>query len=360
MNKLAVVLGAAVVVTLAGCVDPTYVKPGDRVATKPKTVEPAPAPEEKPAAKPAAKPVEKPEELVVVETEKSCMCAPGTKHAEPCGCGAADCACAVEKPAPVEKPALEETTDYIVQRGDYLAKISKKYNVTIAAIKRVNPKLKGDTIRIGQKIKLPGKIDVGEQTVPKGSFAVTPKPAPKAYAPYAGATKEYTIKSGDTLGAIAYGNGINIRQLKEMNGLKTNNIRVGQKIKIPAEKVEAKKAAEKVEAKKVEVKKAEPKAVETKKVVEEKSPALEAKPATEEAPEETAAPVETTVVETKPAATSTAEDYVTYVVQEGEDIVALSLCFSVSPSEIRELNNLGEADQVKAGQKIRLPANTQL
>ena len=51
-------------------------------------------------------------------------------------------------------------TTYTVQRGDYLAKISKKFGVTIASIKRLN-NLSEDSLRIGQKLKLPGNIDVG-------------------------------------------------------------------------------------------------------------------------------------------------------------------------------------------------------
>ena len=45
--------------------------------------------------------------------------------------------------------------------------------------------------------------------------------------------------------------------------------------------------------------------------------------------------------------------------QEGEDITAIVVKFGVSASEIRELNNLGESDALKAGQTIKLPAEAQ-
>ena len=48
-----------------------------------------------------------------------------------------------------------------------------------------------------------------------------------------------------------------------------------------------------------------------------------------------------------------------YTVQEGEDITAIVVKFGVSASEIRELNNLGESDTLKAGQTIKLPAEAQ-
>ena len=50
----------------------------------------------------------------------------------------------------------------------------------------------------------------------------------------------------------------------------------------------------------------------------------------------------------------------THIVLEGEDITGLSIRFSVSPAEIRQLNNLGENDELKAGQVLKLPADTQL
>ena len=251
MNKLGIVLGIAAVAVIAGCKDPNY----QRKASKDEVKDIGTQVEQQP----------EPDTPVVTE-EKHCTCPPGTKHTEPCQCGAPDCQCIVEqkivekkdvKPLPPPEP---EYTVYIVQRGDYLAKISKKYNVTINSIKRLN-NLKDDNIRIGQKLKLPGKLEIGEQKVPEGAFAKDAKTtAKKPYAAYTGATKEYVVKSGDTLGAIAYGNGINIRQLKELNGLTSDSLKIGQKLKVPAEKVVA--AEKTVAAKKAETKPAEKKSAE--------------------------------------------------------------------------------------------------
>ena len=327
MNKLGIVLGIAAVAVIAGCKDPNYQrKPSQTTAVKDIGTQ----------VEPDAAPVGTP---VVVE-EKHCTCAPGTKHTEPCQCGVSDCHCIVVKkevkPLPPPEP---EYTVYIVQRGDYLAKISKKYNVTINSIKRLN-NLKDDNIRIGQKLKLPGKLDVGEQKVPEGAFA-KPQAQKKAYAPYSGATKEYVVKSGDTLGAIAYGNGINIRQLKELNGLESDVLKIGQKLKIPAEKV--------VVAKKVEAK-----------AVEKKAAAPEVKAPAEVPAEPVAAPVEQTVE--APAQTPVVDEAApvpTYTVQEGDDLTDVSIRFGVSAAAVRELNNLGENDKLVAGQILKLPADAQ-
>jgi LysM repeat protein len=46
-------------------------------------------------------------------------------------------------------------------------------------------------------------------------------------------SSSYTIKSGDTLGAIAIRNGTTVAKLKAANGLTSDNIRAGKPLKIP-------------------------------------------------------------------------------------------------------------------------------
>ena len=339
MKKFAMVLGAAAVVVVAGCKDPDYKRDGaTAVQNAPKSAGPM-ADNMKPAA-PAA---------------KQCTCAPGTRHSAPCACGGENCFCVVETKPVVVQPATPapvvaaepEFTVYVVRHGDYLAKISKRFNVTISSIKRLN-KMTKDTVRIGQKLKIPGKVDVGAEPVAQAAPAVKAAAAKpvvkKAYAPYSGATKEYVVKNGDTLGSIAYGNGINIRQLKELNGLSGDALRIGQKLKVPASKVEKKEKAE--PAPKAE-EKAEP-AAQDEKPAEANQPEP---PAPEENSVSKDAQGEKSAAEAEPAAATS-----TYVVQEGDDITGVSIRFGVSAAEIRELNNLGEGDQIKSGQILKLPA----
>lgn len=341
MNKLGMVIGLAAVATLAGCKDPDY-KRGDASASQSdvKNVDTTPA------------------QPIVIEPEKTpvCKCPPGTRHSTPCMCGAPDCKCIVEaKPvvvADISRPPEPAYTTYVVQSGDYLAKISKKFNVTISSIKRLNPSIKeNNVVRIGQKLKLPGKVDVGVQTAP--ARTVPPiKTGKKTFTPYAGATKEYVVKNGDTLGSIAYGSGINIRQLKNLNGLTTDVIKVGQKLKVPAEKVAkaAKPAASKKAVAAV--------AAEKKPAAVAAAPVVEAAPA---AAAETAAPAPAPVEaeEAAPAPVADAPATTTYVVKEGDDMTGVSIRWGVSAADIRELNNLAEGDQLVPGQVIKLPADAQ-
>ena len=347
MKKLGMVLGAAAVAVVAGCKDPDFKRAHTPSQNEVKTVDPV---ETTPPPPP-------PREVKPVVEAPRCACPPGTRHTSPCACGAADCQCVVT-PKPVQvKPIEPEYTVYVVQNGDYLAKISKRYNVTIQSIKQLNG-LKSDLIRVGQKLKLPGRIDVGEQKAPVVRKAAPAKSA-KTAAAYTGATKEYVVKSGDTLGAIAYGNGINIRQLKAMNGLTGDTLKVGQKLKIPAEKA-VKATSEKPAAAKpakAAKKAAEPKAA-AKPAATETAAQPEAAAETPATPAaEAAAPAAETPAAEAPAAAAPAT--FAYTVQEGEDITAIVVKFGVSASEIRELNNLGESDTLKAGQTIKLPAEAQ-
>lgn len=368
MNKLGVVLGVAAAVTLAGCMDPNYKKPGERGRNAVKSAA-AVKTEQAPAAVASSAGVTPdvthlPGQGPAIEittadvTVPSCQCAPGTKHAAPCGCGAPDCRCAVEAPradatAPASVPAEPETTNYIVQRGDYLAKISKRFNVKLDALRKANPQIKDDKIMIGQTIKIPGRVEVGEQKIPEGAFK---KPAVREYKPYSGATRDYVVKSGDTLGAIAYGNGINIRQLKELNGLSGDMIRVGQTLKIPAAPAAAAPAAAPAAA-------AKP--------VQAKKPAGTVRPvaesavepvgnAVQEAAEKVTDTVDAGTADVEAALKGVAEEGITHIVQEGDDITGLSILYNVDPAEIRDANNLAPADELKPGQVLKIPASSQL
>ena len=373
MNKLAVVLGVAAVATLAGCKDPEYARNKPAAQDEVKSVETEPAESGEAVGGDQSVGAVAGEtgadgDIVVSEDGKTCTCAPGVKHDKPCTCGASDCKCPVEASADGKAAATgaaagaaagvaaaEQVADadysvYIVQRGDYLAKISKKYNIKIDAIKKLN-NMTDDNLRLGQKIKLPGKVEVGAQEVPAGAIKATPK---KVYESYNGPTKDYVVVSGDSLGKIAYSNGMNIRQLKELNGLTSDTIKIGQKLKIAA-------AAPKAAAP-VAVKAAAPVAVKAEAPAKVAAPAkaavkVETPAKAVEAPVE---PVKDTVTAVEqPAAEvvdAVAEGMTNYVVQDGDDLPTIAIEFRVPVARLRELNNLGEGDEVKPGQTLKIPA----
>jgi len=355
MNKYALIAALAAAATMTGCLDPNYVKPGDRNnkganVTDVKTDDSATKDDD-------GTTLDTPSDDEIAIDEAKCKCPAGTKHTTPCECGASDCKCEVVK---TSAPA-DETTVYYVQRGDYLAKISKKFNVKVDAIRKLNPQVKGDKILFGQKLLLPGKLDVGKAA----EKPVVPKaePAKKAApAKFEGETKEYVVKSGDYLGKIAAEGGITVAQLKELNGLSSNNIRVGQKLKVPAVKQEAKKPEPKKDAKKAVAKKDEKKAVAKSAEKKAAEPEAQAKaaPADEAKPKEDAAAAKDAAQAGENVAPAPAAQQATYTVRDGEDILELSINWGVGPSEIREANGMSPDEELKPGQVIKVPAGVKL
>ena len=62
-----------------------------------------------------------------------------------------------------------------------------------------------------------------------------PSPPPKPAKPtYTGPCKEYVVEGGDTLSLIATAFNTTVSKLKEMNNLKNDNLRIGQKLLVPA------------------------------------------------------------------------------------------------------------------------------
>ena len=103
---------------------------------------------------------------------------------------------------------------YKVKKGDTLIKIAKKFRVSVSEIKKTN-KLKSSKLYAGQIIKIP---------IPKKIVSETSKPVKY---------RIYTVKKGDTLIKIAKKFNVSVKEIKKINRLKSNNIRIGQKLKIP-------------------------------------------------------------------------------------------------------------------------------
>ena len=60
-----------------------------------------------------------------------------------------------------------------------------------------------------------------------------PPPPPQAKPAYSGPCKEYFVEKGDTLSVIAEAFNTKVSVLRSMNNLKSDNLRIGQKILVP-------------------------------------------------------------------------------------------------------------------------------
>ena len=121
-----------------------------------------------------------------------------------------------------------ERITYKVKSGDTLGKIAGMYRCSIANIKRWN-NLKSTNIRVGQRLII---YRGGNPSGSSASSSSSTSTQSKSTTAVSSGTSTYTVKSGDTLSGIAAKHGISVTNLKSWNGLSSNNIKVGQKLKV--------------------------------------------------------------------------------------------------------------------------------
>ena len=142
-------------------------------------------------------------------------------------------------PAPVVVPAQPVDNggaEYVVVKGDTLAKIAKKNGVTLKALESANPSVQPTKLKVGQKLTLPAG------SAPAAATSAAPAVAGSDVATADAGGETYTVKSGDTLTKIAKAHGTTVKAIESANGLSTTKIKVGEKLKIPV-KAEAAPAA---------------------------------------------------------------------------------------------------------------------
>ncbi|WP_235824711.1 C40 family peptidase [Bacillus salipaludis] len=189
-------------------------------------------------------------------------------------------------------PSKTTTSTYVVQSGDSLSKIAVKYRTTVSELKKLN-NLKSDRIYVGQKLKVPGKAQTTTTTTSTNQNVST-----------------YTVKSGDTLGKIAKQFGLSLAELKSLNGLKSNLIRVGQKLKVTGKPVAA-----------------EPPTHQDKPSVEPDQP------------------------QTPPA------DATDYIVKGGDTLGGIASRAGMTVAELKTLNHLS-SDRIYVGQKLKIKGSS--
>lgn len=103
-------------------------------------------------------------------------------------------------------PPSSGTNNYIVQSGDSLWSIAKKFNTTVDEIKRLN-NLSSNVLTLGQVLKIPNTTSTNYIT--------------------------YTVKLNDSLYKIAQNYNTTPEEIKRVNGLTSNVLMIGQQLKIP-------------------------------------------------------------------------------------------------------------------------------
>jgi LysM repeat protein len=121
---------------------------------------------------------------------------------------------------PSQLPTAGSASQHVIVKGDSFSTIAKKYGVTSKAVAEANPGVDSTKLKIGQKLAVPAPTRAVSAT--GGTFSGAN-----------GAEKTYVVKSGDTLFKIAKNYGVSAKTLRTANNLRTDQIKVGQKLVIP-------------------------------------------------------------------------------------------------------------------------------
>ncbi|WP_343532233.1 LysM peptidoglycan-binding domain-containing protein [Pedobacter sp.] len=234
---------------------------------------------------------------------------------------------------PTEIPFNQKTTtstptitsnsffDYTVVAKDNLNLIAERFATTVADIKKLN-NLTSNNLQLGQVLRVPfnktNPLATNNTTSPQTSN----QPQETKTTPTTTGVTEHTVKPKEYLGVIAKQYDVTVEEIKELNGLSSNNLQIGQVLKIPA--------------------KGTP--------VQNETPVVANKPIENK-------PVESKPVESKPATvvnnavSSKTEATFEHVVAANETIYSIAQKYQLTTYQLKTYNNLTSND-LTIGQKL--------
>ena len=134
----------------------------------------------------------------------------------------------------VEKKTVTTTVKpqiYVVKKGESLGKVATKYHVTTKELMAWN-NMKKANVLVGQKLRVnaPGKI-TSDESIAANKEAESGKQAIQQKQKLSNA-KYHVVKKGEFLNKIATSYGVSTDDLVAWNSLETNNVLVGQKLRV--------------------------------------------------------------------------------------------------------------------------------
>ena len=178
-------------------------------------------------------------------------------------------------------PNLNDISNYVVKKGDTLSTIASKYRVSIKDLKSAN-NLKSNEVEIGMKLIIP------DSQIPMRVVRISPN---------LNDINNYVVKKGDTLSMIASKYRVSVRELKSVNDMRDDKVKVGMRLIIPNSILS--------------------------KNVESKTPVI--------------------------------SDNNKYVVKKGDSISSIAKRYGVSQVELKRANNI-KGNTIESGQLLRVPS----
>jgi membrane-bound lytic murein transglycosylase D len=237
------------------------------------------------------------------------------------------------------KLTLERPIDFESVTMPFYAKprdLANALGVDVATLEKANPALRPGVwsntnfVPKGYSLRVPSAAldrPLGE--------ALAAMPNGTRYASQGGGSSTYVVRRGDTLSKIASRHGLSTQRLASLNGIRSyNNIRVGQRLKLPGTTRMAPMGPD-TPAPKETVIAAAPKPA--------PKPA-ETTPSKPEPSSEAAAVV----------AEANASVVESYTVRRGDNLTRIAKRHGLSVAELAAMNDLGNRHQIRAGQRLRI------
>ncbi|WP_230657676.1 LysM peptidoglycan-binding domain-containing protein [Psychrobacter sp. I-STPA10] len=258
-----------------------------------------------------------------------------------------------------ESTYFGKTTTYTVRSGETLIGLSNKYGVSLSTLAAMNDLATNAGLYIGQKL-----------TVPATSQAASSSSSSSASTNYSGPTSTYRVKAGDTLIGIANDLGVSRDDIAALNSFGANaRLQRGSIIKVPASRQEVdlnlhnKSVTYKVSsgdtligvAKRFDVSVSDLAAANdlstNAQLILGRSITIPAKGSVPQAASNTASAGSST---TGTRLTNTTS----YTVKSGDTLIGLASRYNVSLSDLATTNDLQTNEQLRIGQKLKVPASS--
>jgi len=224
----------------------------------------------------------------------------------------------------------QECKYHKVKNGESLEKIAKNYGVSLQELLKANKNINPNKLKVGENLCIPQKTSTKTQ-----DYAI------------------YKVKKGDTLQSIAEKFGVDAQELKSFNNLKSEKVKEGQELKIPAkgtakkQKKETQEYGTYVVQKSAKLEHIAKKLGVSQKELEELNPGLKGKWLTKG----------TVVKVPKPEQKKEKreESYTVYKIKKGGRLEHVAKNLGVSKEELERLNPELKGKWLSAGTEVKVP-----
>ena len=111
-----------------------------------------------------------------------------------------------------------------MRQGETLASIAEKYKTSVAAIRSANH-LSKKSLSVGQRLNVPIRGTKASGSAGKATES--------------GRAMNHRVQKGDTLSALSLKYGIPVTEIRKINGLKNDTLKIGQRLQLATRNEEA-------------------------------------------------------------------------------------------------------------------------